>query len=49
MNASFIDTVLRILNLCRKEFLAVLKDPASRAILVVPALMQSLLLSLIHI
>jgi len=43
MNASFIDTVLRILNLCRKEFLAVLKDPASRAILIVPALMQSLL------
>ena len=43
MNASFTDTVLRILNLCRKEFLAVLKDPASRAILIVPALMQSLL------
>ncbi|VTU24048.1 Inner membrane transport permease YbhR [Variovorax sp. PBL-H6] len=43
MNASFVDTVLRILNLCRKEFLAVLKDPASRAILIVPALMQSLL------
>lgn len=43
MNAPFIDTVLRILNLCRKEFLAVLKDPASRAILIVPALMQSLL------
>jgi ABC-2 type transport system permease protein len=43
MNAAFIDTVLRILNLCRKEFLAVLKDPASRAILIVPVLMQSLL------
>ncbi|MGK6307383.1 ABC transporter permease [Variovorax sp. DT-64] len=43
MNASSIDTVLRILNLCRKEFLAVLKDPASRVILIVPALMQSLL------
>ena len=43
MNASLVDTVLRILNLCRKEFLAVLKDPASRAILIVPALMQSLL------
>jgi ABC-2 type transport system permease protein len=43
MNAAFIDTVLRILNLCRKEFLAVLKDPASRVILIVPAIMQSLL------
>ncbi|MDR6537117.1 ABC transporter permease [Variovorax soli] len=43
MNASFVDTLLRILNLCRKEFLAVLKDPASRVILVVPALMQSVL------
>jgi len=43
MNASFLDLLLRIVNLCRKEFLAVLKDPASRAILVVPALMQSLL------
>ncbi|VTU29001.1 Inner membrane transport permease YbhR [Variovorax sp. PBS-H4] len=43
MNASLVDAVLRILNLCRKEFLAVLKDPASRAILIVPALMQSLL------
>jgi ABC-2 type transport system permease protein len=30
-------------NLCRKEFLAVLKDPASRVILVVPPLLQSLL------
>lgn len=43
MNGSFIELLLRIVNLCRKEFLAVLKDPASRAILVVPALMQSLL------
>lgn len=43
MNTSFLDSLRRILNLCRKEFLAVLKDPASRAILVVPALMQSLL------
>lgn len=33
----------RLLNLCRKEFLAVLKDPANRAILFVPALLQSLL------
>ena len=43
MHASFIALLLRIANLCRKEFLAILKDPSSRAILVVPALMQSLL------
>ncbi len=33
----------RIANLCRKEFLSVLKDPATRAILFVPAIVQSLL------
>ncbi|RZL91305.1 MAG: ABC transporter permease [Variovorax sp.] len=33
----------RIVNLCRKELLAVLKDPSSRAILIVPALVQSFL------
>lgn len=33
----------RINNMWRKELLAVLKDPASRAILFVPALLQSLL------
>lgn len=33
----------RIANMCHKEFLAVLKDPASRAILIAPALVQSLL------
>lgn len=43
MHGSFIALLLRIANLCRKEFLAILKDPSSRAILVVPALMQSLL------
>ncbi|CAN7263291.1 MULTISPECIES: ABC transporter permease [unclassified Variovorax] len=43
MHGSFIALLLRIVNLCRKEFLAILKDPSSRAILVVPALMQSLL------
>ncbi|MES2257859.1 MAG: ABC transporter permease [Pseudomonadota bacterium] len=32
----------RIANMCHKEFLAVVKDPASRAILFVPALVQSL-------
>jgi ABC-2 type transport system permease protein len=30
-------------NLCRKEFLAILKDPASRVILVAPVILQSLL------
>jgi len=30
-------------NLCRKEFLAILKDPASRVILIVPPILQSLL------
>lgn len=43
MHGSFVALLLRIANLCRKEFLAILKDPSSRAILVVPALMQSLL------
>lgn len=33
----------RLGNLCRKEFLAVLKDPASRVILIVPVILQSLL------
>jgi ABC-2 type transport system permease protein len=41
------DTLIAVLrhlgNLCRKEFLAILKDPASRVILVVPAILQSLL------
>jgi ABC-2 type transport system permease protein len=39
----FVATCVRILFLCRKELLSLLKDPASRAILFVPALMQSLL------
>ncbi|MBS99905.1 MAG: antibiotic ABC transporter permease [Oceanospirillaceae bacterium] len=33
----------RVINLCHKELLAVLKDPANRVILIVPPLMQSLL------
>ncbi|MDM0113227.1 ABC transporter permease [Variovorax sp. J22R133] len=43
MESSFIAFVHRVINLCRKELLAVLKDPASRVILIVPAIMQSLL------
>jgi ABC-2 type transport system permease protein len=35
------DFLLRIANLCRKELLAIFKDPASRVILFVPAIMQS--------
>lgn len=37
-----IDFLLRIANLCRKELLTILKDPATRAILIAPALLQSL-------
>src|SRR5262245_61716197 len=43
MNGSFIDFLRRIGHLCRKELLAILKDPSSRVILIMPALMQSLL------
>jgi len=43
MNGSFIDFLRRVAHLCRKELLAILKDPSSRVILIVPALMQSLL------
>ena len=43
MNGSFIDFLRRVGHLCRKELLAILKDPSSRVILIVPALMQSLL------
>ncbi|WP_218511768.1 ABC transporter permease [Variovorax sp. dw_308] len=43
MPASFIDFILRVANLCRKELLAILKDPATRVILIVPSIMQSLL------
>lgn len=40
---SLIAFVYRVINLCQKELLAVLKDPANRVILIVPPLMQSLL------
>jgi len=43
MHDSFIDFLRRVFGLCRKELLVILKDPSSRVILVVPALMQSLL------
>jgi ABC-2 type transport system permease protein len=38
-----LDLVRRIISLCRKEFLAILKDPANRVILIVPSLMESFL------
>src|SRR4051794_3685764 len=40
---AFIAALAQIGWLCRKEVLALVKEPASRAILVVPALMQALL------
>jgi ABC-2 type transport system permease protein len=43
MIASMAALLRRIANLCYKEFLAVMKDPASRAILIAPALVQSML------
>lgn len=43
MLLAFSDYLFRILQLCRKELLAILKDPASRVILVAPAIMQSLI------
>lgn len=43
MPASLLDILRRLANLCRKELLAVLQDPASRVVLVVPVILQSLL------
>lgn len=40
---ALIDYLARIMSLIRKELLALLKDPSSRALLFVPALMQALL------
>lgn len=40
---SLIAFIYRVINLCHKEMLAVLKDPANRVILIVPPIMQSLL------
>ena len=37
------ESLQRILNLFRKEFIAVLKDPRSRIVLIVPVIMQTLL------
>jgi len=38
-----LDYLRQLANLCRKEFLAVVKDPANRVILIVPVILQSLL------
>lgn len=40
---ALVDYLAQVMTLCRKELLALLKDPSSRAILIAPALMQSLL------
>ena len=40
---AMLDFVARIAFLCRKELLMLVKDPSSRALIFVPALMQSLL------
>jgi ABC-2 type transport system permease protein len=40
---AFFNYLLRLANLCQKEFIAVLKDPANRVILIVPPILQSLL------
>ncbi|MGJ7602879.1 ABC transporter permease [Variovorax sp. LT1R20] len=39
---ALIDFFARVANLCRKELLTILKDPATRVILIAPALVQSL-------
>lgn len=39
----FTDSLHRLLNICRKELLAILKDPANRMVLVVPVILQSLI------
>lgn len=43
MIAMFTGLLYRLINLCQKEMLAVLKDPSSRVVLVVPVLLQSFL------
>ena len=44
MNTAVVYGVLRrLLNICRKEFLVILKDPANRALLLLPALAQALI------
>ena len=41
--ASFIVTFTQIIALVRKELLALIKEPASRALLIAPAFLQALL------
>ncbi|MCB1665188.1 MAG: ABC transporter permease [Pseudomonadales bacterium] len=38
-----LNKIFRILTLCRKEMLAILKDPSSRIVLIMPVFLQSLL------
>jgi ABC-2 type transport system permease protein len=41
--AALLGLFRRLSNICRKELLVILKDPANRALLLVPALMQALI------
>ena len=43
MNSTFVADVAQVVALIRKEILALLKEPSSRAILIAPALVQALL------
>lgn len=43
MQNTLIDFLNRLINLCHKEFMVILKDPANRVILIVPVILQSLL------
>lgn len=40
---NFMTFLLKLKNICKKELLATLKDPATRAVLLVPVIIQSLL------
>ncbi|SFM62603.1 ABC transporter permease [Variovorax sp. OV329] len=43
MRTLIAEFLFRVAQLCRKELLVILKDPTSRVILIVPAIMQSLI------
>lgn len=40
---NFLESLRRLVNLCRKELVGLLKDPSSRSILIFPSLVQSIL------
>jgi ABC-2 type transport system permease protein len=43
LSPSLLETLLRLLHLCRKELVSVFMDPASRSVLILPPLLQALL------